>query len=386
MPLSNEEKIICLLSRLKPSSEDIERTKQIVTSGEPIIDYRKLVRLAALNGVAPLLYNNLKETKIFPEEVLSTLRNAYLFSVAENLRKSAALIRLLDLLKHRGIEAIPLKGVIASELIFGNPGFYYGSDIDILVRPSELQAVKHILIDSGYAHNEADEADMLSSHYHLVFHDGHHLVEVHWNLVKRYFNIPPEFWWEDILLEEYQGQEILCLSPEKYLMCTIFRLFSHMFNPLKFFVLVSEISNKYYESIDWARFASFTQKYGMEKLTIFSLKLSNEFLGTKVPDNILKKNIVGYNLFKRSIINQLFGDVRRPHMGKLLYTFLLDSPFNIFRHFLMRVFPGKSELRRRYGISEGSRTIFVYYALNPILLPLLILRKRFDDISEKSRN
>lgn len=386
MPLSDEEKIICLLSRLKPSSEDIEQTKQIVTSGEPCIDYRELVRLAALNGVAPLLYNNLKDINIFPEQVLSILRNAYLFSVAKNLRKSAALIRLLDLLKNRGIETIPLKGVIASELIFENPGFYYGSDIDILVKPSELQAAKHILISSGYAYNEADETDMLSSHYHLVFHDGHHLVEVHWNLVKRYFAVPPGFWWEDILFQEYQGQEILCLSPEKYLMCTIFRLFSHMFNPLKFFVLVSEISNKYYESIDWSRFASFTQKYGMDKLTTFSLKLSNEFLGTKVPDNILNKHIVGYNLFKRSIINQLFRNVRRPHMGKLLYTFLLDSPFNIFRHFLMRVFPGKSELRLRYQISEGSRSIFVYYALNPILLPLLILRKRLDALSEKSRN
>lgn len=386
MPLSNEEKIICLLSRLKPSSEDIEQTKQIVTSGKPCINYRKLVRLAALNGVAPLLYNNLKDINIFPEVVLSKLRNAYLFSVVKNLRKSAALIRLLDLLKNRGIEAIPLKGVIASEIIFENPGFYYGSDIDVLVRPSELQAAKHILISSGYAYNEADETDMLSSHYHLVFHDGRHLVEVHWNLVKRYFAVPPEFWWEDILFQEYQGQEILCLSPEKYLMCTIFRLFSHMFNPLKFFVLVSEISNKYYESIDWSRFASFTQKYGMDKLTTFSLKLSNEFLGTKVSDNILNKHIVGYNLFKRFIINQLFRDVRRPHMGKLLYTFLLDSPFNIFRHFLMRVFPGKSELRLRYQISEGSRSIFVYYALNPILLPLLILRKRLDALSEKSRN
>lgn len=386
MLLSNEEKIICLFSRLKPSSEDIKRAKQIVTFAEPCIDYRKLLRLAALNGVAPLIYNNLKDINIFPEQVLSTLRNAYLFSVAENLRKSAALIGLLDLLKHRGIKAIPIKGVIASELIFENPGFYYGSDIDVLVKPSELRAVKHILIDSGYTYNEANETDMLSSHYHLVFQDGPHLVEVHWNLVKRYFNIPPEFWWEDIIFQKYQGQEILCLSPEKYLMCTIFRLFSHMFHPFKFFVLVSELSNKYYESIDWNRFATFTQKYGMDKLTTFSLKLSNELLGTKIPDKILKKHIFGYELFKRSIMNQLFGDVGRPHLGKPLYTFLLDSPFNIFRHFLMRVFPVKSELRLRYEIPQGSRSIFLYYALNPILLPALILRKRLEDLCGKPKN
>ena len=375
MLLSNEEKIICLLSRLRPSPKNLKRTQQIITAG---IDFEKLLRLAAVNGVSPLLYLNLRDSDIVPDDVTVNLRNAYLYSVAANLKKSSALLRLLALLKENGIPVIPVKGVLASELIFKNPGLYYGSDIDILVKPTELRDVKQILIDAGYDYDEESEKDMLSSHYHLVFYDGLHLVEVHWNLTKRYFDIPPKFWWEDTVTEQYQGQEILCLSPEKYLMCLIFRLFSHMFKPLKFLVLVSELCNTYSENIDWSRFTRFTKTYGMAKLSIFSLKISNELLGTKVPDHILNTKIVGYNLFKRSIINQLFRDVSRPHMGKLLYTLLLDSTFQVCCYLILRIFPKQGELRRRYGIPEGSKSIFFYYVLNPILLPFLILRKRFD--------
>jgi hypothetical protein len=376
LTLSKEEKIILLSSRLNPSKEDIESIEQLVTSDTPQINYRELLQLAAKNGVAPLLYRNLIGISIFPDEVLSELSKVYFRSVVVNSEKDIELMRLLDLLKSQGIESIPLKGVIASELIFEDPGLYYGSDIDILVRPGDLPEVKQILIDAGYLYDEKHEQAMLSSHYHLVFQNGRHFVEVHWNLVKRYYSIPPEFWWEGIYQEKYNGQEISCLSPEKYLIYTIFRLFSHMFNPLKFFVLTSELCNKNYKTIDWTHFAEVTKKYDMEKLTVFTLKLSNELLGTKVPEEIIKKDVFGYDLFKISIINQLFRDVRRPFINKPLYAFLLDSPFKIITYFFKRFFPERGELKLRYGIPEDSSTMLIYYILNPILLPLLILKKR----------
>ncbi|MFC1859810.1 nucleotidyltransferase family protein [Thermodesulfobacteriota bacterium] len=253
MYLTNEEKIIFLAFRLNPSAGDIKAIERLV-SGNSKTDYKKLIHLATLNGVASLLYKNLKEIDAVPDDVLSKLRKVYLHSIVHNLKQTRELLKILQILKDNGIEAIPLKGALASEIIFENPGLYVGSDIDILVRPSDLQQTKQILINSGYSYDEEPEKAMLSSHYHLVFYNNEHTVEVHWNLVKRYFDISPEFWWEDTFIEPYGEQQILCLAPEKYLMYTIFRLFSHMFHPLKFFVLISETSNKYYKRIDWAQF------------------------------------------------------------------------------------------------------------------------------------
>lgn len=375
MHLTSEENIIFLASRLNPSKQDINEIVHLVTNGNRQIDYTKLIQLSSFNGVAPLLYKNLKPLEIIPEEVLSKLRNTYLSSIAENLQKTKEIQKILQALKGKGIDAIPIKGAFASEVIFENPGFYYGTDIDILVRPSDLNQVKQILLDSGYSYDERAEKAMLASHYHLVLYNHRHTVEVHWNLVKRYFDIPPEFWWEDTLKEIYEDFDVIFLSPEKYLMSTVFRLFSHIFYPLKFFVLISEISNKYYESIDWDQFASSIKKYNMMRLTTFTFKFLNEFLGTKIHERFINKNILGYDYFTRTIMNKLFRDVKRPYLNKILYVFLLDSPYYIFNSLFRRMWPEKDELRLRYNIPEGSKSIYIYYLLNPLLLPLILFKK-----------
>ena len=125
--MKHEEKIIFLASRLNPSKQDIKEIVHLVTNGNQKIDYTKLTQLASNNGVAPLLYKNLKPLEIIPEEILSKLRNIYLSSIAENLQKKTEILKILQALKEKGVDAIPLKGALASEIIFENPGLYYGT-------------------------------------------------------------------------------------------------------------------------------------------------------------------------------------------------------------------------------------------------------------------
>lgn len=374
--LGVEERIVLALSRLNPSADVIEDIGDTLKSNYGSIDYNKILNLSIHNRVAPFLYENLKSTDIIPAGVKAELRNIYLCTAASNIFNFREMIKILRLLRDHGIEAIPLKGSLASEIIFGNPGLYAAADIDILVKPSDLEEVKGILTNNGFEHDEEREKGMLSSHYHLVFHNGRHAVEVHWNLVKRYFNIPPEFWWEDTFFIRYDDEDILCLSHEKYLMYAIFRLFSHEFFHLKFFILVAEMINKYYENIDWNNFIGLSSKYGMERLVVFTLELMNELFGTKIPNSLLKRNIRGYDLLRKPIIAGLFNDLERPHMRKILYLLLLNTPLDILKLVIRRVFPEAGELRLRYGISEDSKKIYVYYVLNPFLLPVLILKRQ----------
>jgi hypothetical protein len=47
---------------------------------------------------------------------------------------------------------------------------------------------------------------------------------------------------------------------------------------------------------------------------------------------------------------------------------LLDSPFDIFKVLLRRLFPTPAEIRLRYNIPRGSLRILPYYFLNPFLM------------------
>ncbi|MCP4667347.1 MAG: nucleotidyltransferase family protein, partial [Deltaproteobacteria bacterium] len=332
LKLTREEEIAFLLSRLRPSDEDFECLRKLLTEDTSQVDYKRLLGLGFKNGVAPLWHKHLEAGGMVPDRVLARLRNVYLFSAASNLAKGAEMLKILDLLKTQGIQAIPLKGAVASDMIFQDAGLYYGADIDFLVRPANLEATKAILIHAGYSFFEEDmEKDWLSTHYHLCFHRDQYYVEVHWNLVKKHFHIPSDFWWEGASVGTYEGREVLCLQPEKYLMYAIFRLFSHSFQPLRFLVLISELANTYHDVIDWAYFKAVTAQYKMQKLSFFTLRLAHEFLGTKIPKEIARKRIAGYDLLSDSIVNLLFRDVKRPHVMKIKYAFLLDS----FSHILL---------------------------------------------------
>ena len=376
--VTDEEKLILLSSRPDPSKEDVGEIECIInnTSGE--IDYRRLVDIASQNGVTPFLYKNLKTKTNIPTTVINELHNAYLCTLSRNLISVRETLRILHFLKDNGIEAIPLKGSIASEIIFKNPGLYASSDIDILVKPSELDEVKKVFLNNGFKYDEKRESDMLSSHYHLVFFNDKHVVDVHWNLVKRYFDIKPDFWWEEVSLIRYNSTEILTLSPERYIMYAIFRLFTHEFSPLRFFILVSEIINHYSNEIEWDKLLTSSEKYNMKRLITFALKMLNELLGTRVPNYIVTKRLCGYEVLKHTVIAGLFREPKRPHIRRVIYLFLLDTPFDVFKSLFKRFFPEKGELRLRYRIPEDSKKLYVYYMLNLFLLPRLILRKRIN--------
>jgi len=372
--LSTEKKVVLLLSRLNPSVEVIEKVKDLINNESKSLDYNNLIRLASINEVTSLLYNNLKELHFIPDDVMNRLKNSYLYTIKNNVQNASEMVRILAILKEKGIEAIPLKGAIASEMIFGNPGLYPSVDIDILVRPSDIPRVDKVLTEAGYKKNEGiSESDLLSSHYHLIFQKDRHHVEVHWNLVKRYFQIPPEFWWEDVQKTEYAGMEITTLSVERYIMYTVFRLFDHGFRPLKFFVLISELINKYQDEIDWYKLLSFSRRYKMERLVTFSLKLLNDLFETKIPEDILKRKVSGYEYFKGTILSGIFHEVRKPHFRMFLYTFLLDTPLNFAKIIARRIFPSSGEIRLRYGLKERSKKIYAYYILNPVFV---LLKKR----------
>jgi hypothetical protein len=371
-----EETLIFLLSRVDSLPDVLEEAKNLITNKGYSVDYDRMFNLAGSNEVLPLLHHNLKDIDAAPDYIRKRLNNSYLHVLRNNVTQAEEVMKILDLLKKNNVQAIPLKGAVASELIFGDPGLYLSSDIDILVRLEDLTEVTSILSRAGYEkHKGISDSDLISSHYHFIFEKDRNYIEVHWNLAKRYFLIPPEFWWEDVHKTVYEGREINELSAERYIMYLVFRLFDHGFRPLKFFVLISEIIKKYQSKIDWDELLNFSRRYKMERLVVFTLRLIHDILGTEIPTAVRRRNIIGYEALKSVIISGLFHEVTRPHLRMFLYTFLLDDPMEYAKVLSRRFFPEIGEIRLRYRLPMGSRKVYVYYLLNPFLI---LMRKRKD--------
>ena len=303
-------------------------------------------------------------------------RRTHHLSAALNTVNAAATMDILAHLEEEGIEAIPLKGPFASELFFDDIGLYTASDIDILVRPVDLGPARALLVGKGYAPEDDIEREMLASHYHIGLQRGRHRVELHWNLAKVYFNVPPEFWWDGVYLEETEEGRFLSLSPENYLLYAIFRLYSHGFYPLKFFLLPAGIIEKHADTMDWEAFLHAAERYRMSRLAFFSLHFLRDVLGAAVPEGILGKKPF-FHQFLRKIVESGFAAAkRRRYLRQVLFLSLLDSPGDAARVSLARVFPKRAELKIRYGIGEGRGRLCIWYGLNLILLPWHIATRK----------
>ncbi len=368
--LSEEEKIILQLSSPAATHNILNSSNLQLNSANSFVNQDKLLEISIQNGVAALMYKRNKELGLLPESLLKKFKTMYFFLTARNLKQLHETMNILALLLKHSVNVIPLKGAISAENIFKDIGVYPSGDIDILVHPAQLDKASEILCkEGGYVKvQEIKEEDLRASHYHLLFNKNNYHLEVHWNLVKRYFSISPDFWWQDITLTSNNDIEIMELTTEKYLLYLIFRLFDHGFYPLKFFVLPAALINEKQKEIDWEKLINYASRYKMKKLVCFTLALLHDLFQINIPSEIMKKKIIGYQIFKKIILSGIFSGIKRAHMRMMLYTLLLDQKTKIPGIFLGRIFPSKSELRLRYNLEPDSKIVYCYYFLNPFLL------------------
>lgn len=372
--LSPEMTIVLLMARLNPSDDIIERVEMMLHEPLNRIDFDNVFRLASEGGVSGLLYNNFNKLNSVPKGFLKRLENCYFQTVRNNVLHLRETIRVLKLLGNEGIEVLPLKGSIAADVIFGNSGLYPTSDIDILIRRADIDRAEEVLQRNGFTKTcDLKKKDLINVSYHVCYGNDKYVVEVHWNLVVRYFEADPDFWWKDIIAIRHEGIEITLLSAERYLLYAIFRLFSHTFRPLRYSVFVSALISAHGRKIDWQKLIACSESLKMKRLTLFSLRFMREVHGNEIPTSMEISKIWGFDFIKQLIVVGFFAGAEVSNLRMLSYIFLLDTPLSIIRVILRRIFPSMGEIRLRYGLPHNSKIVCIYYIMNPVLL---LLKKR----------
>ena len=356
------------LARMRSEACAVEKFQALVqgeTGGKD--EAAALVRLAVDNGVAPLLFRQLRKSAAVPRDLLGLLLGAYFANVRWNQDSLSEISRIIELLRPAGIDAIPLKGAVGALSLLGDEGLYAGSDIDLLVRRERLEDAVRVLRTAGYVDSHAALDVNLQASYHHSLTRGAFHVEVHWNLVRPPFEADPGFWWEDAAPCGNPAGTAWALSAEKYLLYLIYRLYSHGFSPLRFFVLPVEIANGRAGPVDWRRLLDFARRCRMERLTRFALAFMKDRLGAAVPEEVAAPGRGNRRLHER-IAEALTGGDPIGQLTRLrLYT-LFDTPGQALRMVVRKTFPPAAEIRWRYGVKDGGWKLPVLYLLNPVLV------------------
>jgi len=116
------------------------------------LNWKYVLATSELHGVLPLLRARIDEygAGIVPASVSTELNRACFANAARNLALTGELLSILALFEAEGIEAVPFKGPVLAEELFGTVSMRQFCDIDILVKPETVLRARDLLTARGY--------------------------------------------------------------------------------------------------------------------------------------------------------------------------------------------------------------------------------------------
>ncbi|MBD3869712.1 MAG: nucleotidyltransferase family protein [Acidobacteria bacterium] len=161
-----------------------------------------------------------------PEPYRTRLSHTRTAAALADQQQVEQLGELLADLQRNGIEVMLLKGRGLSERLYKDPAARSSVDIDLLVRPADIDAVGAILEERGY---EAFRPALFRrSHFHLPYvlrnTNWPTIIELHWDVTFK--DSPVRFdtsgWWETGIRTELRSGKVLVPSREDELVYTSF--------------------------------------------------------------------------------------------------------------------------------------------------------------------
>jgi hypothetical protein len=289
-----EQQTLCLAARTRREPADEQRLLELLHGP---LDWEQLWRLGHLHDVLPLLAASIRPLSgqaPIPAAWLERVQRRFYATLLRNTALADELTRVCAALSAAGVTAIPVKGVVLGETIYGSLALRPAADLDVLVRPIDLPAARATLRALGYS----QRAEPLFAELHHPYHDpqyfhpaagGEICLELHWALwAARFFHLGADALWERASATRLRGAEVRLLSPED----TLLHLAIHRSRSalrLRFLCDVAELLRLHAATLDWDYLIEQARAAGARTALFFALALPVELLGAPLPAEILPR-------------------------------------------------------------------------------------------------
>ena len=396
MNISHENRLLLHCLQASISGNIGDKIKDVISLP---LNWEEVLASAFWHGIAPLLYHNLKNISkghCIPQEVMDQLRTAYHGNLARNMYLYAELKRILETFCDKGVKVIVLKGAALAKTVYGDIGLRQMSDVDLLVKKEDLPCAEKIMSGLDYRF----QGDMppewyRENHQHISYVNSEKNipVEIHWHIARkahplriRIINDIIERWWEEAKTIEFSGSKVQILSPEDLIthLCLHFlkhRFINHNggFSSKGALIQLYDIFQtlKYYrDDIDWVRFKSEAEKYGIDSLMYTTLSIVREIMGehddvfhnalSSVRPEDLDKELLRL-INKRILIRE---DTLPAIPGSFIKSQIADTFQTKVKILFKEIFPHPKVLSKRYSVPLYSKRLCLYYLIRPFRLIL----------------
>ena len=250
-----------------------------------------LLSLADAHGVTSLLHLALAQISglAVPADFVGALEKGYSSNVHKSLLQARELSRVLDALDTTGITVIPYKGLLLSELAYGDLAIRQAGDIDLLVRKQDLSRAKAVVEKLGFSAcldlTETELDRYLAVGYELTFDYGNHrnLLELKWGIVPRFYSA--DFDMEAMFAARTQlgfaGRRVNTLALEDLFLVLCMHAAKHCWSRLIWLCDISRLLTR--PSLDWPAVCQKAKELGISRIVGVTIGLVNQMLGMESP-------------------------------------------------------------------------------------------------------
>lgn len=253
------------------------------------LDWERLIQLAEHHGVVPHVFWRLSAAAdMMPSSALEGLRQRHEANARQTLWLTWELLRILQHLDSRGLAALPYKGPVLADILYGNIALRQFSDLDVLIRATDLPKIKAAFLELGYEPGieltQREECAYLVSGYEYTF-DGSHgrnLLEMQWQILPRFYSVDfnVDGFFSRTVLVSVGGYSLRTLCPEDLILVLSVHAAKHVWVQLSWLCDIAELARS---PLDWGAVQRHARHLGIERIVAVTFMLAHQLLGTPMP-------------------------------------------------------------------------------------------------------
>jgi len=325
--MRQEKQLLIYCARTHLNTEKTDRIREILV--QEVLDWNYILENGSFYNITPLLFHNLKgiaDEHAIPEPVMDKLRQSHRFAGLRNMQIYGELRRILRMLKNERIPVMLLKGVALAKTIYPDIALRPMSDIDLLVKKTDLHAVAEVLTKAGYIALLDRPASFYEKHHHLMPYvkwNKSIMIEIHHNIAPEPLmsRIDADCLWHGTQIVDVAGINALTLSPENMVLHLCIHLSEDFYvERMKILVDVSEAIRCYGKNLNWHSIIGKSNKYKAGDRVYYSLYLAREIMDSVIPAYVLNSLERNFEL--------------KPFEEKILKIILKENILRNLNHFI----------------------------------------------------
>ena len=332
-----------LLAYCSHTQLDASLAQKIAELLERDLNWNYILDEAEENSITPLVGRQLHTVAmdVLPELAADRLKNSCRANTIRCLFLTAELIKILDLFRSHGIQAIPYKGPVLAVQAYDDLTLREFEDLDLILRQSDLPKAHEVMLGLGYRPkfdwilSPGAAASTVPGEYNYRDEERRVMVELHTELTLRHFPKRPDLdeLSQRLVPVKLNEQEVRTFSAEDGLPILCIHGAKDFWERFSWIADISELVRRY-PDLNWDITMQRARALNAERMLYVGLSLAAGLLDAPVPDEIRR----------RMQADQVATDVASEIINRLMSLNYrsLDAPgrFNFRRRMLVGTFEG----------------------------------------------